>query len=157
MHDAWILYSQLICTRIYITWAYVRRAACLWVHVYVRGFIYRCVSVPWEEILIAVECLCRVDQDWLSGKRCSVLRIHWDQRNVYLLVNTVKYTKYRNTDKRWFAHIEPQRNVYLTVGFLRSANPIQAKSSHRWLVLSITPPEKETPFQKTQIFSFDGN
>ena len=78
-------------------------------------------------------------------------------KEMYICWYTVKYTKYRNTDKRWLAHIEPQRNVYLTVGFLRSANPIQAKSSHRWLVLSITPPEKETPFQKTQIFSFDGN
>ena len=97
VHNTWILY-QLICMCIFICiyGIYGIPYEYMW-GVDVPASEYMCadlsidVSVPWEEILIAVECLCRVDQDWLSGKRCSVLRIHWDQRNVYLLINTVKY------------------------------------------------------------------
>ena len=59
--------------------------------------------VPWEEILIAVECLCREDQDWLTGKRWSAyippkkcVPVGW----IFLSVRWTQ-TQYKHSHSGW--------------------------------------------------------
>ena len=59
---------------------------CIYVFVFVIEVVWICVCASWAGILIAVECLCRLHQDWLTGKRWSAYIQCRPRRNVYLAV-----------------------------------------------------------------------